>query len=53
MAILLQTVPVLYVIVKLLGATYLIWLGIKYFGAVGSEASTDFDSKAKARLQSA
>ena len=47
MAILLQTVPVLYVIVKLLGATYLIWLGIKYFGALGSEVSTDFTVRQK------
>jgi threonine/homoserine/homoserine lactone efflux protein len=47
MAILLQTVPVLYVIVKLLGATYLIWLGIKYFGALGSAVSTDFAVRQK------
>jgi len=31
MAILLKTVPALYVIVKLLGAIYLVWLGISYF----------------------
>jgi threonine/homoserine/homoserine lactone efflux protein len=31
LTILLETVPVFYVIVKLAGATYLIWLGIKYF----------------------
>ncbi|NJO34203.1 MAG: LysE family translocator [Rhodospirillales bacterium] len=35
LAILLKTVPVFYVIVKLAGATYLIWLGIKYFRAGG------------------
>jgi threonine/homoserine/homoserine lactone efflux protein len=38
MAILLKTVPVLYVIVKLLGATYLIWLGIKYFRGLGTQS---------------
>jgi threonine/homoserine/homoserine lactone efflux protein len=47
MAILLQTVSVLHVIVKLLGATYLIWLGIKYFGALGSAVSTDFAVRQK------
>jgi threonine/homoserine/homoserine lactone efflux protein len=42
MAILLKTVPVLYVIVKILGATYLIWLGTKNFMGLGSAALTDF-----------
>jgi threonine/homoserine/homoserine lactone efflux protein len=42
MAILLKTVPVLYVIVKLLGATYLIWLGVKYFRGLGNAVLTDF-----------
>jgi threonine/homoserine/homoserine lactone efflux protein len=43
MAILLKTVPVLYVIVKFLGATYLVWLGISYFiglSKTNSAAST-------------
>ena len=31
LAILLKTVPALYAIVKLLGAIYLVWLGINYF----------------------
>ena len=31
LAILLETVPVLYTVVKLAGAAYLIWLGIKFF----------------------
>jgi len=31
LAVLLETVPVLYVVVKFAGAAYLIWLGIKFF----------------------
>lgn len=33
LAVLLETVPVLYAIVKFAGAAYLIWLGIKFFAA--------------------
>lgn len=33
LAVLLETVPILYAIVKLAGAAYLIWLGIKSFTA--------------------
>ncbi len=33
LAVLLETIPVLYAIVKLAGAAYLIWLGIKSFTA--------------------
>jgi threonine/homoserine/homoserine lactone efflux protein len=39
MAILLKTVPVLYVIVKVLGATYLAWLGISYFIGLSKTSS--------------
>lgn len=31
LAVLLETVPVLYTVVKLAGAAYLIWLGIRFF----------------------
>jgi threonine/homoserine/homoserine lactone efflux protein len=43
-AVLLKTVPTLYVIVKLLGAIYLVWLGVSYFigmRKVNSTASTE------------
>ncbi len=35
LAVLLETVPVLYAIVKLAGAAYLIWLGVKLFSSPG------------------
>jgi threonine/homoserine/homoserine lactone efflux protein len=44
MAILLKTVPALYVIVKLLGAMYLVWLGISCF--IGSSKASSAASAA-------
>jgi threonine/homoserine/homoserine lactone efflux protein len=44
MAVLLKTVPALYVIVKLLGAIYLVWLGISYF--IGSNETSSAASAA-------
>ena len=44
MAVLLRTVPALYVIVKLLGAIYLVWLGIGYF--IGSNETSSAASAA-------
>lgn len=44
-AILLRTVPVLYVMVKLLGAMYLVWLGIRCF--VGSSKLHSATSEAR------
>lgn len=35
LAILLQTIPALFIVVKLAGAGYLIWLGIKYMRGLG------------------
>lgn len=47
LAVLLETVPVLYTVVKLAGAVYLIWLGIRYFISPRSFAMPVVASEAK------
>jgi threonine/homoserine/homoserine lactone efflux protein len=41
LAILLKTVPVFYIVVKFAGATYLIWLGVKYVRGLERPARSD------------
>jgi len=53
LAILLKTVPVFYVVARLAGAAYLIWLGIKYFRGLGRFVMTDVEVPPKIRSQDA
>lgn len=46
-AILLETVPALYVIVKLLGAMYLVWLGVGYFTGSSKSNAAGFAARHK------
>lgn len=47
LAVLLETVPVLYSVVKLAGAAYLIWLGIRYFLSPSTFAMSVVATQAK------
>ena len=47
LAVLLKTVPVLYAVVKLAGAAYLIWLGFKIFTSLKSPAMSVVATEAK------
>ncbi len=47
LAVLLETVPVLYAVVKLAGAAYLIWLGVKFFLSPKSLAPSVVATEAK------
>ena len=47
LALVLQTVPVLYAVVKFAGAAYLIWLGVKLFAARAIRAAPAVHTEAK------